>query len=169
MLHPYADLIRAPGMKMVLPRRLHVTVLHARPQAEASDAEIAAMTDGVREAVAGTGPIELVFSRPSIGTVGIGRAARPGAAARGLWEATWTATTEVMGERWQLLPEIYNPHMTIAYAADAHNADRAEMKSALSDVDASEVTLTFPELTLVSQWHNHRRIIWEPLATLPLG
>ncbi|MEU0526256.1 2'-5' RNA ligase family protein [Streptomyces niveus] len=170
LLGPYGDLIRTPGLEMVLPKWLHVTVLHAGPHDEASAEEVAQMTDHVREAVAGTGPVELVFSRPSIGTVGIGRAARPGAAARALWDATWAATTQVVGERWQLMPEIYNPHLTIAYAGrDAARADGASMKSELSDIDAGDVTMSFPTLTLVSQWHTHQRIIWEPLATVPLA
>ncbi|MFE5669103.1 2'-5' RNA ligase family protein [Streptomyces niveus] len=170
LLGPYGDLIRYPGMEMVLPKWLHVTVLHAGPHAEASDEEIAQMTALVREAVAGTGPVSLTFSRPSVGTVAIERAARPGAAARALWDATWSATEQVVGERWQLLPEIYNPHMTIAYAgADADHADRAAMKSELSDINAGEVTLEFPTLSLVSQRHNHKRITWELLATVPLG
>ncbi|MGW1022080.1 2'-5' RNA ligase family protein [Streptomyces niveus] len=170
LLGPYGDLIRTPGMEMVLPRWMHVTVLHAGPHASASDDEVAQMVGLVREAVAGTGPVTLTFSRPSIGTVAIERAARPGAAARALWDATWAATTAVVGERWELLPEIYQPHLTIAYAgADAAHADRAEMKASLSDIDAGEVTMAFPELTLVSQWHDHRRITWEPLATVALG
>ncbi|WP_277762474.1 hypothetical protein [Streptomyces sp. IB2014 016-6] len=42
------------------------------------------------------------------------------------------------------------------------------MKSELSDINAGDVTMTFPSLTLVSQWHTHQQhIIWEPLATVP--
>lgn len=46
---------------------------------------------------------------------------------------------------------------------------RAHLTSILSDVDAGEVTMAFPALTLVSQWHTHENIVWEPLATVPLG
>ncbi|MCL7382220.1 2'-5' RNA ligase family protein [Streptomyces sp. 35G-GA-8] len=170
LLGPYAELIRYPGMEMVTPKWLHATVLHAGPREEATDDEIDEMVARVRDAVTGTGPLTLTFSRPSIGTVAIGRAARPGATVRQLWDTTWTATTAVVGERWNLLPEIPYPHITIAYAGrDAAHADRAAMKAMLSDIDAGEVTLDFPALTLVSQWHTHQHIVWEPLATVPLS
>ncbi|MEV4998563.1 2'-5' RNA ligase family protein [Streptomyces niveus] len=154
---------------MVLPRWLHVTVLHAGPQASATDAEIAAMTEGVRKAVAGTGPITLTFSRPSIGTVGdrsgsTTRCGRSCAVGRDLDGHDRCGRRPVAAQ-----PETYTPHLTIAYAgSDAAHADRSALKAELSDIDAGEVTLEFPVLTLVSQWHNHRRITWEPLATVPL-
>lgn len=171
LLAPYTQLTRYPGMEEVLPKWLHVTVLHAGPTASASGAEITEMTDRVRQAAAGTGPIEMVFSRPSIGNLGIERSARPGAPLRRLWDITWEATTAVVGDRWELLPTVAYPHATIAYAGrDApDDTGRADMKSLLSDIDAGEVTLEFTALTLVSQWHTHQRIVWERLAEIPLG
>lgn len=170
LVGPYTDLVDRPGLHMVPPEWLHVTVLHAGPRTEATAEEIARITDRVREAVAGTGPVTLTFSRPAVGATGIGRDARPGKAARRLWEATWDATVAVVGERWNLVPKTYTPHVTIAYAGrDADRADRAHLTSILSDIDAGEVTMTFPALTLVSQWHTHENIVWEPLATIPLG
>lgn len=58
----------------------------------------------------------MTFSRPSIGSLGIERSARPGAPLRRLWDITWKATTAVVGDRWELLPAVAHPHITIAYA-----------------------------------------------------
>lgn len=170
LLGPYTGLLRTPGMEMVMPDWLHVTVLRAGPHDQASEGEIAEMTDRVREAVAGTGPVELVFSRSSVGTVGIARAGWPRAAAHALHRAAWSVTRQVVGDRWWLAPAIFHPHLTLAYAGrDAEQADRDDMKNMLSRVDAGEATVSFPTLTLVSQWHTHQEILWEVLATIPLG
>jgi 2'-5' RNA ligase len=167
---PYSELIHYPGLVLVPPQRLHVTVLHCGPQSEASDQEVADITARVREAVAGIGPLELTFARPTIGNVAVERTARPGAPARRLWEAVWNATTQVVSEeRWPLRAETYYPHMSIAYAGpDARHVDRGGLKQLLSDIEGGEATLTFPSLTLVSQWHNDRHILWKRIATVPL-
>jgi 2'-5' RNA ligase len=132
----YRELLDHPGMEMVMPRWLHVTVLHSGPAQDATEQEIDDIVSSVREEVraAGTGPVELTFARPSVGTVAIERAARPGAAARRLWEATWTATCRVVGQgRWPLIPQVYYPHSTLAYGgADAAWADRRLLKALLS-------------------------------------
>ncbi|MFE5097262.1 hypothetical protein ACFRCI_45005 [Streptomyces sp. NPDC056638] len=57
----------------------------------------------------------------------------------------------------------------IAYTGhDGRLADRGELKQVLSDIDSGAVTLTFPALALVSQWHDGRQIVWEHLADVPL-
>ncbi|GHE14686.1 2'-5' RNA ligase family protein [Streptomyces alanosinicus] len=169
LVERYRELTHRPGLEAVPAKWLHVTVLHSGPEQEASDQEVKEITSRVRKAVAGTGAVELTFARPAIGNVAIECAARPGGAARRLWEATWTATREVVGERWPLIPATYYPHTSISYAGrDAHLADRGELKQSLSDIDGSEATLTFPTLALVSQWHDGRHIVWEHLADVPL-
>ncbi|AXK36575.1 hypothetical protein DVA86_32370 [Streptomyces armeniacus] len=166
---PYQALTHQPGLEPVPPEWLHVTVLHAGPQRDASQQEITEMTARVREAVARTGPVTLTFARPAIGTVAIERAARPGTPARRLWDVTWTATTDVVGQRWPLQPTTYYPHVSLAYAGErAQHADRGTLKQRLADIDGGEVTLTFDTLALVSQWHDGRHIVWEHLADVPL-
>jgi len=170
LLDDFGELLRAPGLEAVPPRWLHTTVLHSGPRDSVTDQEIDAIVQEVREATAGEQPVELVFDRPTIGTVAISRPGRPGEAARRLWEATWRATQRVVGDRWPLIPEVYHPHITIAYAGSAASAaDRAVLKAELSDTTGEAATLVFPALTLVEQWHTHHRIVWQPLATVPLG
>ena len=167
---PYRELARQPGLEPVDDEWLHVTVLHCGPHQDATAGEIQEIATRVREAVAGGGPVELTFARPQVGSVALERAARPGVATRRLWDVTRTATTEVVGERWPLQPAAaYYPHVSLAYAgSQASLADRGVLKQLLSDIDAGEVTLVFSSLSLVSQWHDGRRIVWDSLVTVPL-
>lgn len=168
----YRTVAEQPGLRAVAAPWLHVTVLHAGPQDEASGAEIAAMVARVRELVAaeGVGPVELTLARPTPGTQAIECAARPGAPGRRLWELTRQATLDVVGDRWALQPQAdYYPHLSVAYGGqDAGRADRRRLKALISDIDQDEVVIRVNRLSLVAQWHDHARIMWKPLATVPL-
>jgi len=172
LARPYRDVTSTPGLNAVPPQWLHITVLHAGPQADSSDAEVEAVVAKVRDAAADTGPFALTLYPPSVGTVALECMGYPGAPARRLWELTAAATEEVIGKRFELLSDVYYPHVSLAYAGpDGHLADRAVLKAALSDVeDAGPVTVQAHTLSLVAQWHDGRsQIVWEHLASVPLG
>ncbi|MDX3024985.1 2'-5' RNA ligase family protein [Streptomyces acidiscabies] len=172
LTEPYREVTRTPGLNPVAAEWLHVTVLHAGPQSDSSDAEVAAMVDQVSAAAAEVDPFALTLYPPAVGTVALECAGRPGAPARRLWELTAAATREVMGEeRFALIPAVYYPHASVAYAGpEAHLADRTALKVALSDVEAGPVTVQAHTLSLVAQWHDGRsQIVWEHLASVPLG
>ena len=168
----YRTVAEHPGLRAVETPWLHVTVLHAGPQEEASGAEIAKMVVRVGELVRAedVGPVELTLARPAPGTQAIECAARPGAPARRLWELTRQATLDVVGDRWAVQPQTdYYPHLSVAYGGpDAGRADRRRLKALISDVDQDEVVMRVDRLSLVAQWHDHARIMWKPLATVPL-
>jgi 2'-5' RNA ligase len=169
LVEPYAELTRLPGLVPVAAEWLHVTALHSGSQQDATEQEIQEITSRVGEAVAGTGPVRLTFARPAIGNVAVECAARPGAPARRLWQAIWEATSSVVGKRWPRVPATYDPHVSLAYASHgAADLDRSRLKQLLSDLDGAEVTVEFRTLTLVSQWHDRSRIVWERLAEVPL-
>jgi hypothetical protein len=152
---------------------LHITVLHAGPHAETGDAELAALIARVADLAKAVEPFTLTFYPASVGTVALESVARPGAAARQLWELTSCATREVMGTgTHQLFPSsAYYPHLALAYAgSEGHLVDRAALKAALSDVAVDLVTVRCETLWLVSQWHDGRaRISWDRVASVPLG
>jgi 2'-5' RNA ligase len=172
LTEPYRHVVSTPGLNPVPARWLHITVLHAGPEADTSQAEIDAMVDKVRAAAVEVEPFELTLFPPAVGTVALECAGYPGAPARRLWELTATASQQVMGDgRFTLIPASYYPHTSVAYAGpDAHLADRTALKVALSDTAAVAVTVRAHTLSLVSQWHDGKsKIVWEELASVPLG
>ncbi|MFJ1751200.1 2'-5' RNA ligase family protein [Streptomyces sp. NPDC088116] len=170
LVEPYAELTHMPGLEPVAPEWLHTTILHSGPEDSATDTEIARIVTLVRERVAEVAPFELTFNPPAVGRVGLECTARPGAPARRLWEIAWQATTEVAGSRWPLIPDRHYAHASLAYAGpDAARADRKAMKIWLSDHGPGLVTLPVTALSLVSQWHDGRRIMWDHITDVPLG
>lgn len=171
LTEPYREVVSMPGLNPVPAQWVHITVLHAGPQSETSDAELEAVIGKVRAAAATLAPFDLTLYPPTVGTVALECAGRPGAAARRLWELTAAATRTVMGERFELIPAVYYPHASLAYAGpEGHLADRTALKVMLSDVEAVPVTVGAHTLSLVSQWHDGTsQIVWENLASVPLG
>ncbi|WKK27843.1 2'-5' RNA ligase family protein (plasmid) [Streptomyces olivoreticuli] len=168
---PYRELTHRPGLEPVPPEFIHMTILHSGPEADATPEEIKEIISGVRERAAAVEPFDVTFARPSVGHVALECAGRPGVPARRLWELTYQATAEVVGDRWPLIPAAFHPHATIAYAgAEAELADRTAMKVWLSDHGPDHpVTLRVKKISLVSQWHDRRHIRWEHLEDIPLG
>ncbi|WP_382033480.1 2'-5' RNA ligase family protein [Streptomyces aurantiacus] len=170
LVRPYRELTHRPGLAPVAARWMHTTVMHGGPVAAYTSTEIDTIVDRVRAACESIAPFDLVFDRPTIGTVGIEFPARPGAPARHLWELTTRVDAEVTAARFPLLPSAYYPHLTGAYGvAGPQRADRREMKVLLSDHPGEPVTLRAQKLSLVAQWHDRRHITWEHLADVPLS
>lgn len=167
---PYRGLTHRPGIEPVAPEWLHMTVLHSGPAEESSDQELADITARVRQACGEIAPFDVTFSPPSVGNVAIECLGRPGPPARRLWQLTHQATVDVVGDRWPLIPASYYPHTSLGYGTqEAEQADRTEMKIWLSDHGHGEVTLRATQLSLVSQWHDRRRIMWDHLNDIPFG
>ncbi|WP_280667101.1 MULTISPECIES: 2'-5' RNA ligase family protein [unclassified Kitasatospora] len=171
LIEPYEDLLTVPGLYAVPPQWLHLTVLHAGPQQDTSDDELAAIVERVRADAAEIAPFDVVLERPGVGWVALERAGHPGAPARRLWKLTSQAHAAVLGDRVPVTPAAYQPHLSIAYAGTgAELADRAQLKVVLSDIEGGPVVLRAEKLSLVSQWHNGENLIcWEHLLDVPLG
>ncbi|MFI2031826.1 2'-5' RNA ligase family protein [Streptomyces buecherae] len=171
LTRPYAELTRRQGSEPVAPRWLHTTVLHAGPVDQASEQELADITGRVRRACAELPPFDLTFDPPTVGVVAVECLARPAAPARRLWEITREATRAVVGDRWDLRPAVsFYPHASLAYAtARVAAVERAQMKTWLSDHPGPQITLRMGALSLVAQWHDRRRIMWDHIATVPLA
>lgn len=170
LVDPYADLTRMNGLEPVAAQWLHVTLLHSGPVTEATDAEVEQITQLVRERAAQIAPFDLTFLPPAVGRMVLECIASPREPALRLWEMIWQATTDVVGDRWPRIPARFYPHASIAYAGpSAAKADRKAMKIWLSDHAPRPVTLPATQLSLVAQWHDGRRIIWDHLTDVPLG
>jgi hypothetical protein len=78
--------------------------MHGGPVDQYTASEIATIADRVGEACATIAPFDLVYDRPSVGTVAVECAARPGAPARRLWELTTGIDSDVTGGRFPRIP-----------------------------------------------------------------
>ncbi|MEU1813540.1 2'-5' RNA ligase family protein [Micromonospora aurantiaca (nom. illeg.)] len=167
LFEPYRELTHREGLIPVEPAWYHVTVLHSAPVQQVTDGELEQIVAGVRQRCAAEAPFDLTVDRPAVGSVAVECAARPGAPARRLWQATVEASTAVIGDRVPVLPAVYYPHMSLAYATD--HVDHRPMKVWLSDHDIAPVTILVEHISLVAQSHNGRRITWHHILDVPLG
>jgi hypothetical protein len=145
--------------------------MHGGPVDQYTDAEITTIVDRVGEACATIGPFDLIYDRPSVGTVAVECAARPGVPARRLWELTTRIDADVTGRRFPRIPaDGYYPHASLAYGVGGpERADRRTMKAWLSDHYGGPVVLRATHLSLVAQRHDRQHITWRPLAVVPLA
>ncbi|ANS62408.1 hypothetical protein SLINC_0184 [Streptomyces lincolnensis] len=170
LYEPYRVLSEQPGLHPVRPQWMHCTVLHAGPQDSATAGEIDLTAREVTRRAADIDPYEMVLSRPDIDMMGIESKGYPGRPHRQLWEMTWQAHRNGVGDRWPRIPSASYPHLSYAYAgADGHLADRGALKVLLSDLPGGQVTVPVTALTLVAEWHDRREIVWDVLAEVPLG
>lgn len=168
---PYRELTHRPGLEPVPARWVHATVMHGGPVDQYTEAEITAIVDRVGEACATISPFDLIYDRPSVGTVALECPARPGAPARRLWELTAGIDADVTGGRFPRIPDDgYYPHVSLAYGiGGTDRADRRAMKAWLSDHPGGPVVLRATHLSLVAQRHDRRHITWNPVAVVPLA
>ncbi|MEU9189452.1 2'-5' RNA ligase family protein [Streptomyces sp. NPDC048484] len=167
---PYRELSHHPGLAPVPAQWVHTTVMHGGPVDQYTETEITAVVDRVGEACATIAPFDLIYDRPSVGTVAVECPARPGAAARRLWELTTGIDADVTGGRFPRIPDYgYYPHVSLAYGVGGpERADRRAMKAWLSDHPGGPVVLRATHLSLVAQRHDRRHITWSPIAVVPL-
>lgn len=63
------------------------------------------------------------------------------------------------------------PHMSLGYITDAAaGLDPVALRTALAQIERPLTgTVLVNRIHLVEQWHDSRRIHWNPLAEIPLG
>jgi 2'-5' RNA ligase len=170
LVEPYRGLTHGRDQLRPVPARwVHLTLLHSGPVGQISAAELDQITDLVREQCTTVAPFSLTFDRPAVGRVAVECIARPGPPARQLWQITADATAAVTGTRFPLIPDLYYPHLSLAYGTGDSDTGRRAMKAWLSDdVDTGPVTLPATHLSLVAQSYDMQHITWRHLTDVPL-
>jgi 2'-5' RNA ligase len=164
---PCRELTHRPGLSPVLPRWSHITVGHlVGPVTEVTGAQVTQMTGQVRERCEGVAPFAVLVGRPAPWGGGIVCPVRPGHRLRDLWRVTAAAARDVAGGRFPYLPEIYDPHMSLAYSTAG--APDGPARAWLSDHDIGEVPFPVTHLSLVVQRHDGSRITWRVIEQVPL-
>jgi 2'-5' RNA ligase len=164
---PYRELTHQEGLAPVRAPWLHVTVAHFAPVTEISDGELAAITGLVRDRCAGIAPFAVTAGRAEAWGGGIVCPLRPGALLRELWQVTTDAAAAVTGNRFPVLPPVYYPHLTLAYATS--HVDHGPVRAWLSDAEVAEVALPVTALVLVAQQHDGCEITWRVTDGIPLA
>jgi hypothetical protein len=90
----------------------------------------------------------------------------PRPAARALWQAAADSTTAVLGDRIPVVPAVYYPHMSLAYAVG--HVDHRPMKAWLSDHDIAPLATRVEKVSLVAQSHDGHDITWRHILDVPL-
>jgi 2'-5' RNA ligase len=145
----------------------HVTVEHFAAVDAVSGREIAKVAELVRDNCAGLAPIELTVRRAEIWRNGVVCPVAPGLPLRDLWEITTEAGRDVTGARLGIQPDVYHPHLALAYAVN--DVDDAPLRAWLPDHEVPEASLSVSALSLAAQQHDGRLITWRPIQDIPLG
>lgn len=164
---PCRKLAYGPGLAPVPPGWSHITVGHlVGDAAGVTAAEVTKLTEHVRERCESVAPFAVTAGRPEAWAGGIVCPLRPGQPMRHLWQLTSAAAREATGGRLPYLPEIYDPHMSLAYSTAA--VPDSPARAWLSDHDISEVPFPVTHLSLVAQRHDRREITWRLIDQVPL-
>ncbi|MFJ3926328.1 2'-5' RNA ligase family protein [Streptomyces sp. NPDC090022] len=128
-----------------------------------------ALLQDVRRATQGMKPFTLTFDRPSIGTVAVEISGWPGKPFTALVDIV-TAAMDRTGAASKAGPSRY-PHISLGYTSTgAEELNAATLKTALASIDQPlSGTVLADRLHLVEQWHDGGRIMWTPVAVVPLG
>ncbi|MEU6406201.1 2'-5' RNA ligase family protein [Streptomyces sp. NPDC046985] len=164
---PYQE-ITAPGLRRVPVEWMHCTLLHAIGLSR-STVDIAALLDDVRSAAQHVEPVVLTFDRPAVSAVGVEISGWPGAPFTTLVDIV-TAAMDRTGAVYKPGPSRY-PHISLGYTSTGAEALNAvTLKTALASIDQPlSGNVLANRLHLVEQWHDGGRIVWTPIAEVPLG
>ncbi|WP_052770397.1 2'-5' RNA ligase family protein [Streptomyces sp. CNQ-509] len=111
----YRPVAALPGMAAVAPEDVHLTVQHAAPLDGYRPGEIEAIRAGVTERARAMDPVEVVLSRPALGTVALECGGHPGEPARRVWRMVCDVHDKVTSGRFPRISASYDPHVTLAY------------------------------------------------------
>ncbi|MFE0661162.1 2'-5' RNA ligase family protein, partial [Streptomyces sp. NPDC058876] len=147
---------------------MHCTLLHAIGL-DRDAIDIAALLRDVRHATENVEPFALTFDRPSVGTVGVEIGGWPGKPFTALVDIV-TAAMDRAGAAFKAGPSRY-PHISLGYTSTgAEDLNAVTLKTALASIDRPVCgTVLADRLHLVEQWHDGERIMWNPVAEVPLG
>lgn len=168
LFEPYQALTHdRDGLGPVPPQWMHMTIQHFAPVDELDNDDLKEITRLVRNGCQDIGPFEVVIDQPQTWQYGLVCPIRPGEAVRRLWRLVVQAGRQVTGERFEIRPEPFYPHLTLAYPHG--HVDHRPLRVWLSDCDIEPVRLPVTALSLVAQQHNRREITWRPLDEIPLN
>lgn len=163
---PYSEVIHQAGLAPVRPAYLHLTIQQLASVGEVTDGQLAEIVGLVRDRCAGFAAFAVTAGRAEAWENGLVCPIRPGYLLASLWQLATSASAEVTGRRFEVIPAVFHPHLSLAYAT-AH-VGQAVVRAQLADSDAPEIALRVTKLVLVAQRHDGREITFRVLDEIPL-
>lgn len=163
-----------PGLDLVPPEWLHITVQAVGYADEIGNARLAAVVDAVTTAVTGRAPFTLTFGRPQVRSEAIAIFPEPDRPLCDLFDTIRAAMAGAIGPR--AIPTDsggthgFRPHVSIAYS-HAEN-DAGLYVRALESVALPAATITIPSVTLIRQERllaPHWVYRWTTIASAPFA
>jgi 2'-5' RNA ligase len=164
---PYQELTHRTGLASVQSRWSHITVQHFAPLGRPADDAMGKIIELVRDRCSRIAPFQAVIGKAQVQAAGIVCPVRAGPSLRQLWQAATGAGRNVTGKRYEVRPDPYDPHLTLAYAcADVNDKPLQEW---LSSRRIGTVAIPVTRLSLVAQRHDCKEITWRLLEHIPLS
>jgi 2'-5' RNA ligase len=162
---------RFPGLDLVPPEWLHITVQGIGFVDELTDDEVNEVAKQVGERVTQIQAPVVEFDRPVVVPEAVFFVARPSEPLRELWRATGEGVTTALGpgRQYELLEQAdgFLPHVTIAYSNRPGPA--APVVRAIEAVQAPSVTTRISRLQVMEFHRDERMYCWRELRSLPIG
>ncbi|MFI1929347.1 2'-5' RNA ligase family protein [Streptomyces sp. NPDC020330] len=167
LVAPYVGFPR-PGLPGVPVEGMHCTLLHAVGLARAG-VDLDRLLEDVGTFARTVEPFVLTFDRPAIGNVAVELSGWPQDPFASIVDFLTGAMTRAGGV-FKAAPSRY-PHMSVAYTSDgAESLEAVGLKAELAAIEGPLSGTVFADrLHLVEQWHDGRRVIFEPVAAVQLG
>ncbi|MCY0929457.1 hypothetical protein OTB20_25305 [Streptomyces sp. H27-H1] len=157
-----------PGLTGVGAEGMHCTLLHTIGLALA-DVDLGALLKDAAEYAQTVQPFTLTFDRPTIGNVAVEMSGWPGGPFTQLVDDI-TRIMDRTGASFRPAPSRY-PHMSVAYTSEgAESIEAVSLKAELAAINRTlSGTVHVDRLHLVEQWHDGAKIMWHPVAAVPLA
>jgi 2'-5' RNA ligase len=166
LCRPYAGLLEREELAPVRPEYMHITIQHLAPVSAITDAGLTDIVNVAQDGCASFAPFAVIAGRAEAWETSVVCPLRPGYLLGQLWHVVTNATRTVAGSRLDIIPAVFHPHMTLAYATG--HVEQAEIRAWLADCEATEVAFPVTRLVLVSQKHDGREITFRVVSEIPL-
>jgi len=156
-----------PGLDLIPPRWLHLTMQGVGFTDEVSEQDARAVATAARQRCVGLRPFELAFGQPIVDPESIQFALRPAEPAQALRRRIRAGIADVWGADKVPEAEEWSPHVSIAYSNSTGSPEL--FAGALARARVPDATLTVSTVELIILNRDNRMYEWEVFEEATLG
>jgi 2'-5' RNA ligase len=174
LVRRYQDALgHRPGLDLIAPRWLHITLQGVGFADDISPADLAAITERIGERLRAVRPPTTTFHRPTIRPTAVFLKAVPPEPLYRLRLAVHQAITSVVGpgQFGEAAPDPgkFAPHVSVAYASPNGSGPVPPLTEAMKDTAARPVSATFGAASLLVFRRDRHAYGWASATPLPIG